>query len=288
MVYILNKFISIFFFCYIYCHYNYNFINKTNYETLEYNSNNLEFILYKNDKNEISINDGFYIKFNNISRPKHLSFSFKLPYQYVSPYLIANLRFLIGNTNYESSASDFEGCDLRLTSINYDNLISNNFKTKNSDLIFFRIIHFNKINLNDLPIYIPQTINIFNETSYIKDNKNNETYIQIDIILNWKKKKAILFLNKQYIWNIASLDKTKKDKYPVKTETDFYHENFSGDMNKIILYNFKKNTYCQIKNLNLCEDFCNEEISNLYKFHISSNTVIFNYILLIIILIILK
>ena len=288
MVYILNIFIIFFFFCIIYCHYNYNYINKSNYETLEYNSNNYEFILYKNEKNEISINDGFYIEFSNITHPKHLSFSFKLPYKYVSPYLLANLDFLIGNTNYESSASDFEGCDLRLTSINYDNLISNNYKTKNSDLIFFRIIHFNKINLNDLPIYIPQTINIFNETSYIKDNKNNEAYIQIDIILNWKNKKVILFLNKQYVWNIASLDRTKKDKYPVKTETDFYHEDFSGDMNKIILYNFKKNTYCQIKNLKLCEEFCDEEISNLYKSYISSNTVIFNYILLIIILIILN
>ena len=70
-----NLFINYCLLSLIHC-FSYEIINETNYEKLEYNSNNLEFFLYKNDKNEISINDGFYIKFNNISRPKHLSFSF--------------------------------------------------------------------------------------------------------------------------------------------------------------------------------------------------------------------
>ena len=239
-----NLFINYCLLSIIHC-FSYEIINETNYEKLEYNEINAVFIIKKNKSNLNIPNDGFIFSFNKIfkNKPKHLSFLYSIPnfQNYYGEYLVF---------------SYYEGCDIRLTTSSKKDIINNNFKTKdNSDVVFFRIRLPNKMNFNVLPVYLP----------FIKNNYfMNGEYFKVDIILNWKKGKGVLLFNDSYVWNVAN-DQGKKDKHNVKTKTNFYHNSIKNDDFHIILYNFKANSTCYIKNLQLCEDFCDSKVEEVYK-----------------------
>ena len=228
----------------IHC-FSYEIINETNYEKLEYNEIDDVFFLIKN-KSHLNIpNDGFIISFNKTfyNKPKHLSFLYTIP----------------NFENYSGGNVDFsyyEGCDIRLTTSSKSDIIENNFKTKdNSDVVFFRIRLPNKMNFNVLPVYLPLLKN-----NYLM----NKEYFKVDIILDWKNEKGILLFNNSYVWNVANVE-GKKDKFNVKTKTNFYHNIINIDDFHVILYNFKSNSTCYIKKLQLCEDFCDSKVEEVYK-----------------------
>lgn len=237
--------LSFIFFFKFYSQLNVDIINQELYDILNYDDINNEFNIKKNQFN-YSINDGFIIDFGKMKEPSQLSFS----------YLIDNHN----NTEY------FEGCDIRLTAITKDELKENNYKTGiENDVIFFRIRHPDKINFNDLPIYIDHNHSNFNM---------NGIYNNIDIYINWEKKKAHLFLNNRGRWNIASSDHT--DDVPNKITADFYHENIPDPtkVTKVLIYNFSPNSQCKIKNIKLCHDFCSVVYRKTYISYMSSKHIV--------------
>ena len=118
-------------------------IDGSKYKNIQFDNIKEEFTLSKNSI-DYSINDGYILEFNNVSRPMHFSFS----------YLISNII---------SNSTTFEGCDIRLTATNKDTLLENEYKTMiSTDIIFFRIRHHDKINLNDLPLYIDYNTSNYN------------------------------------------------------------------------------------------------------------------------------
>ena len=46
---------------------------------------------------------------------------------------------------------------------------------------------------------------------------------------------------------------------------DVFCDFIKNDDFHIILYNFKANSTCYIKNLQLCEDFCDSKVEEVYK-----------------------
>ena len=127
---------------------NVDIINGELYDILKYDAINNEFNIKKNQFN-YSINDGFIIDFGKMKVPTQFSFS-----------------YLIDNYN---ESQYFEGCDIRLTSITKDELKNNNYKTGiENDVIFFRIRHPDKINFNDLPIYIDHNNSNFNNSNVLQ------------------------------------------------------------------------------------------------------------------------
>lgn len=220
---------------------NVDIINGELYDILKYDAINNEFNIKKNQFN-YSINDGFIIDFGKMKVPTQFSFS-----------------YLIDNYN---ESQYFEGCDIRLTSITKDELKNNNYKTGiENDVIFFRIRHPDKINFNDLPIYIDHNNSNFNM---------NGIYNDIDIYLNWEKKKAHMFLNNRGRWNVASSNHT--DAVPNKITADFYHENIrnASKVSKVLIYNFSPKSQCKIKNVKLCNDFCSTVYRKTYFSYMSS------------------
>ena len=206
------------------------------YTNINYNSTSNIFNITKG--NYSTINDGYFLIFNN-TKPKQLSFS-----------------FLIQN---EVNIPLFEACDIRLTSISLNKLKKQNYSTKSkSDIAFFRIKHKNKVYLNDKPIYI----------GYNKSNFNQSNFTDVDIYFDWDLSKAYLFLNHKGIWNVTS--DNKNDSKIIDTTVDFYHEDIDKNVsvNKVIMYNFIANTTCVIKDLKLCDDFCDNNYKmeyDLYK-----------------------
>ena len=262
-----KKFFLFIFYClinFIYC-FTYSKINESNYQKLEYDFGNDEFILIKNKSNNNIPNDGFFIDFNQtFNQPKHLSFLYSIP----------------NFENYDDSfiyLSFYEGCDVRLTTTSESEILKNNYKTNdNSDVIFFRIRLPHKINFNELPVYIPQVKNNY---------KMNEEYYKIDILMDWKKSKGVLLFNEQYIWDVAN-SQGKKDKFNVKTKTYFYHNSINSSDFHVILYNFKPNTTCYIKNLKLCENFCDSKIESIYQKYLNEFYVKYNILFILFYLIV--
>jgi hypothetical protein len=144
----------------------------------------------------------------------------------------------------------FETCNLRLTNATTDNIISNYYRTNYSDPIFFRVKNNNSITINDKSFYLAH------------DNYNiNNGFIDINIFLDWDSKTALLLYNNTYIDYMLSLG---------DHITQFYHNslNINETMpNKVLLYNLYPNTSCVVKNLELCEDYCDagNKIVNIRK-----------------------
>ena len=251
------KYIIVFSLFFYICCYTVDLIDGSKYKNIQFDSIKEEFTLSKNSI-DYSINDGYILEFNNVSRPMHFSFS----------YLISNVI---------SNSTTFEGCDIRLTSTNKDTLLENEYKTMiSTDIIFFRIRHHDKINLNDLPLYID-----YNTSNYNMSGKYNT----VDLFLDWKKKKVTLFLNQRGEWNIASLEKSNDKKHEITAS--FYHEDLPKDIipNKVILYNFSPNSTCSIKNIRLCDNFCTISDMKIYKQYMNSkflsiNNIIYNILVI--------
>lgn len=238
--------------------YTVDLIDGSKYKNIHFDNIKEEFTLSKNDIN-YSINDGYMLEFNNISRPMHFSFSYLIP-------------------NDISNTTTFEGCDIRLTATDKDILLENEYRTMLSrDIIFFRIRHYNKINLNDLPLYLDYNTSNFNMSGM---------YNTVDLFLNWKKKKVTLFLNQRGVWNVASLEKKNAKKH--KITASFYHEDLPKDIipNKVILYNFSPNSTCSIKNIRLCDNFCTISDMKIYKQYMNSSFISINYIIIILVMLI--
>lgn len=238
------------------CCYTVDLIDGTKYKNIQFDSITNEFTLSKNNI-DYSINDGYIVEFNNVSRPMHFSFS----------YLISNVI---------SNSTTFEGCDIRLTATDKDTLLENEYRTMTStDIVFFRIKHHNKINLNDLPLYID-----YNTSNYNMSGK----YKTVDLFLDWKKKKVTLFLNQRGEWNIASLEKRNDKKH--KITTSFYHEDLPKDIipNKVILYNFSPNSTCSINNIRLCDNFCSISDMKIYNQYMNSRLLSINYLIYILVI----
>lgn len=114
--------------------------------------------------------------------------------------------------------------------------------------MFFRIRTNNSIVLNDKYFYFTN----FTENNYDSNFKN------IDFFLNWDKNKILALFERKIIDNTLSY---------TEMQTDFYHKNLNFNYthaNKIILYNFHPNTSCVFRNLEVCEDFCDESIYYIF------------------------
>jgi hypothetical protein len=95
-------------------------------------------------------------------------------------------------------------------------------------------------------------------TNFTENNYDSE-YKEIDIFLNWHTHKIFVLFKSKIIDNTLNYDEML---------TDFYHKNLhqnTTNPNKLILYNFYPNVHCELKNLEVCEDFC--DISKFYKIY---------------------
>ena len=95
----------------------------------------------------------------------------------------------------------------------------------------------------------------------LDSNKTNyNTWNDIDIILDWTQTKVFILYNNNSI-NPAN--------HFNDFSTYFYHESLSMGVtkpSKIILYNFSANSSCLIRNLSLCEEFCDIATQNSFKY----------------------
>lgn len=133
-----------------------------------------------------------------------------------------------------------EQCNLRLTNYTIEQLRNSSHKTFNSDPVFFRIRTNNSIVLNDKYFYFTN----FSQNNY------DSTYKNIDIFLDWDGNKIFMLYEKNILDNMLPFN----DMF-----TDFYHKNLGKNYtnpNKVILYNFHPNTSCTIRNLQICQDYC--------------------------------
>lgn len=245
----------------------YLLLNESNYEKIsvieDLSTNEHIFTLTKNESSTYSLNDGFFIELNNsISKPKQLHFSYKV------------------NNKSNINTTSFEGCNLRLTSMNYEELIEKKYLTNNSDIIFFRVRYDDRISFNDIHIYLNTTQSNFGIRT--KD-RNNDEYINADIFIKWEDKKVYFFLEGLGKWNVAA-ENGKEDKIKMREFSDFYHEELPNDkpFNKIILYNFSPNSSCSIKDIKICgNEFCGEKYKEEYNKYLSSKYLNINRIIII-------
>lgn len=129
-----------------------------------------------------------------------------------------------------------------MTNATFDNLKKNDYRTLNSDPLFFRIRTNNSIILNDKYFYFTN----FTENNYDSNFKT------IDLFLDWNKNKIFTLFKRKILDNTLTYSEML---------TDFYHKNLNENVtnaNKMVLYNFHPNTSCVIRNLEVCEDFCDE------------------------------
>jgi hypothetical protein len=124
-----------------------------------------------------------------------------------------------------------------------DNLISNSFRTNFSDPIFFRVKSNRSIAINDKTFYLT------------KDYYNvNSGFVDIDIFLDWSMQTIMLLYDKMYIdYMLSASDQI----------TNFYHNELTVNEtmpNKVLIYNLFPNTSCIVKNLQLCEEYCDQGI----------------------------
>jgi hypothetical protein len=197
------------------------------------------FIYLSKGNSNYSINDGYMLEFNQfegekkIMSPKHLRFS-----------------FIINLFNYTILTKSFELCNIRLTNSTLKQLQSSSnitLKTSNSDPLFFRIRTNQSVTINDQSYYLANSTYNY-----------NSGLIHIDAFLNWNDSTVLVLYNKNVIDQRLSVE----DHW-----VNFYHNDLDKSNtipNKIIIYNFFPNSSCLIKNIELCEDFCDEDSRQLF------------------------
>jgi hypothetical protein len=197
-----------------------------------FSSNNDYYMAVKKNHLNYSLNDAFFLDFGahqKIENPRHLQFS-----------------FYIGEVN---DPDNFEGCNLRLTNFTLESLLNNSLRTNYSDPLLFRIRNNQSICINDQSYFL-------NFTSY--NFKSPTGFNLVDLFLNWETNSILFLYNKLML-----------DMYSGQDElfTSFFHINLMQNYtkpSKVLFYNLYPNTSCYIKNLVLCEDFCDEESRLLY------------------------
>lgn len=237
---------------------NYYLLNTSNYDQLEiftyYNRNisinnitnvtnpNEHIIVINKNSSNYSINDGIFIDYKNkLQNPKHLKFSYFINYT--------------SDKIFDEDNDKYEACNLRLTNYTINQLLNSTYKTNHSDPLFFRIRSNTSLTINDKSFYLDKE----------KYNFKRLDFTNIDLILNWEDQNILLFYNSELVDDTLSIHNLM---------TDFYHidlEKNKTNPNSIILYNFYPNTLCYIKNLQICEDFCDEETKSKYRNKTSLN-----------------
>jgi hypothetical protein len=226
--------------------FHYSMLNTTLYannskiflNTTQAQSKNPDYVIYLNKNNsKNSINDGYIIDFSeytSIINPKHLKFSYN-----------------ILSNNPTSITS--EGCDIRLTNYTQQLLQQNNSYLSNvSDPLFFRINANNTIKVNDQSFYMDSQ----NRTNFA--GSNFFFFNEIDLFMDWDTQTIVMLFNKVLIDSTLSLS---------DLTFGFYHDGLQANVtkpSKVLVYNFTPNTTCVIKNLALCEDFCDLQSQNIY------------------------
>lgn len=195
-------------------------------------SNNDYYLAVKKNHLNYSLNDAFFFDFGQhqkILNPKHLQFG-----------------FYIGEVK---DPDNFEGCNLRLTNFTLESLLNNSLRTNYSDPLLFRIRNNQSISINDQSYFL-------NFTSY---NYNSPIgFSLVDLFFNWETN-SILFLHNK---NMLDMNTGEDNLF-----TSFFHINLMQNYtkpSKVLFYNLQPNTSCYLKNLVLCEDFCDEESRMLY------------------------
>ncbi len=135
-----------------------------------------------------------------------------------------------GHISLEMStdSADVESCDLRLTTVLYNQSATSNFTKQNyTDVLFFRFGYFGyqKLNLQNM-------VNQF----------TNDTWYPIDLLVDYENQTVTSYVNDTLL--ASDIFFTDPSKPAVNTS------------NAIILYNLTPGTSCYIRNLQVCATRC--------------------------------